>query len=397
MNILIILATDYPHLGGISSHIETLSKELRHKGDNIFIFTLSSYPLPLRIAFTSFSLFFDTIKKGLGQFLIRIILFELLTEPIIFIYCITRKIEIIHAHDCIAFNSTYLARNLLKIPSVLTVHGYLTLEPIAHGELNRTSYSLIKLFVDQEKKAYKNANHIITVGYNIKKYILKFNLNEFKITNVINFVNINEFNVNYDKSFCRKMFNLNLNKYVILVPRRLVEKCGVMLPLYALQYISEPIKNKLLLVYCGTGPKKKDIETYIRKNNLNNVSLLGRVSHNKMKYIYKASDLVLIPSIPISGVEEATSISALEAMAMGIPIIASNIGGLREIIVNEINGILVQPDSEAFAHAINNFFIGKIKHNKIKSQQYVKDEFIKSIEKIQSIYLKICDEKVVNQ
>lgn len=46
---------------------------------------------------------------------------------------------------------------------------------------------------------------------------------------------------------------------------------------------------------------------------------LASVPNNHMKYLYKASDIVIIPSINYKGLEEATSISALEAMASGVP------------------------------------------------------------------------------
>src|SRR2546425_7533059 len=53
--------------------------------------------------------------------------------------------------------------------------------------------------------------------------------------------------------------------------------------------------------------------------------------------------LCAFPSIPVVGVEEATSLFALEAMACGKPVVASAIGGLKEMIRNRENGILVPP------------------------------------------------------
>jgi glycosyltransferase involved in cell wall biosynthesis len=56
--------------------------------------------------------------------------------------------------------------------------------------------------------------------------------------------------------------------------------------------------------------------------------------------------MVVVPSIPVSGVVEATSIAALEAMALGKVVIASNVGGLREIIVSGVDGFLFEPGNE---------------------------------------------------
>jgi glycosyltransferase involved in cell wall biosynthesis len=87
--------------------------------------------------------------------------------------------------------------------------------------------------------------------------------------------------------------------------------------------------------------------------NIKFVMALGRVRHENMPALIQAADVVIIPSVPVAGVEEATSILALEAMACGRTVIASNIGGLREIIEPNRTGILVAPrDPEALADEI---------------------------------------------
>jgi glycosyltransferase involved in cell wall biosynthesis len=73
-----------------------------------------------------------------------------------------------------------------------------------------------------------------------------------------------------------------------------------------------------------------------------------------MHNLYEASDIVLIPSVHSHGVEEATSISALEAMSCRSPVIASAIGGLKEILIDGEDGLLVEEkNKEALAQAIS--------------------------------------------
>lgn len=75
--------------------------------------------------------------------------------------------------------------------------------------------------------------------------------------------------------------------------------------------------------------------------------------HKQMPELDHVSDVVLIPSVASEAVIEATSISALEAMACGVPVIASNIGGLAELISNGLTGVLVpQANPLAIAQAI---------------------------------------------
>jgi glycogen synthase len=385
MRILLILSLYYPHCGGMSSHINTLSNELKRKGEKIRILSLSSFPLPIRALLIVISFVFDHFKKGLGVFL-RNVLLEQILGFVVFYFCFTKKIDIIHAHDCIALNSTWFSRYFLKTPTVLTVHGYLTNEPLAHGDLDKKAYSLRRLFMKEELRAYKNSDRIIAVDTRIKKHILKFISDSSKVINMCNFVNPSELSVNFSKEYCRELFGFPSDKFIALIPRRLVEKCGVILPLQALLKMPEPFRNRILLVYCGSGPKKIEIETFVRENQLKNVLLLGPLLHEEMKYVYKSSDLVLIPSIHVMGVEEATSISALEAMAIGIPVIASNIGGLTEIIENGVNGFLIEPQPEELANTLCKFIDSQIFLQHLNASQSAEEGLIRSIQKIHSIY-----------
>jgi glycosyltransferase involved in cell wall biosynthesis len=69
--------------------------------------------------------------------------------------------------------------------------------------------------------------------------------------------------------------------------------------------------------------------------------------------VYNASDVVIIPSL----FSEGTSLSALEAMACGKSVVASNIGGINDIIINGYNGFLVSPNVKEFAKAITLLYL----------------------------------------
>src|SRR2546426_8993667 len=71
-----------------------------------------------------------------------------------------------------------------------------------------------------------------------------------------------------------------------------------------------------------------------------------------MRELYQQVDVVLIPSVTTSGTQENTSIAALEAMASGKPVIATDIGGLPEVIRDGQDGILIpERDPDAVAEA----------------------------------------------
>jgi len=196
-----------------------------------------------------------------------------------------------------------------------------------------------------------------------------------KIDIMFNPVDTDIFTPKSEKNKYRKLFNIPEDKTVILCPRRLVKKNGVIYPVLACVHLREKIKD-FVLVYTGDGGERTTIEELIKKYKLeNNVLLLGSVEHNnnKMNKLYNAADVVVIPSILSEGMEEATSISALETMASGIPVIASNIGGLKNIIKNKFDGILVSEKNEKeFADTIYAILTNKemyesISHNSVGS------------------------------
>jgi glycosyltransferase involved in cell wall biosynthesis len=78
------------------------------------------------------------------------------------------------------------------------------------------------------------------------------------------------------------------------------------------------------------------------------IHLLGGLPHSSMRNAYRASDMVLIPTFG----HEGTSLAALEAMGEGVPVIATNVGGLNDAIRDGITGLLVPPDPEALASAV---------------------------------------------
>jgi glycosyltransferase involved in cell wall biosynthesis len=76
--------------------------------------------------------------------------------------------------------------------------------------------------------------------------------------------------------------------------------------------------------------------------------LLGGVPHPVMAAAYRASDIALIPTFA----HEGTSLAALEAMGLGVPVVATNVGGLNDIVRDGVTGFLVPPDPQALASAV---------------------------------------------
>ncbi len=76
--------------------------------------------------------------------------------------------------------------------------------------------------------------------------------------------------------------------------------------------------------------------------------LLGGVPHALMSAAYAASDIVLIPTFAY----EATSLAGIEAMGAGCPVVATNVGGLNDLVADHVSGVLTPPEPEALAAAV---------------------------------------------
>jgi glycosyltransferase involved in cell wall biosynthesis len=134
---------------------------------------------------------------------------------------------------------------------------------------------------------------------------------------------------------------------ILFTARRLVEKNG-------LEYLISAMPNIIAqydaeLVIAGDGPHKQHLQKLVARHNLqNDVSFIGAVPHSKLPQLISASDIVVIPSLM-----EASSLFLIESMACKRPVVATNVGGIPEIL-NEGCGVLVSPrDSLALSQAIN--------------------------------------------
>ena len=115
-----------------------------------------------------------------------------------------------------------------------------------------------------------------------------------------------------------------------------------MLLLKAINSFSSNIKNKVKVTFVGGGPKRKKMEEFIKENNLSKiVDLLGNVSRKQVFSTLQKSDIFVL-----STNWEGFPRSILEAMSIGLPIIASNVGGINEQVVNNKNGYLVPQGNE---------------------------------------------------
>lgn len=151
---------------------------------------------------------------------------------------------------------------------------------------------------------------------------------------------------------------LDLSKYQFRLPRKEVEQifCAARLaPEKGLEFLLLALKLLCDLNYnveirlAGDGPSRIALETTAQDLGISGrVQFLGYLSEERVTQELRSADLYILPSLA-----EGLPISAMEAMAVGVPVIATNIAGTSELIKNETTGLLVRPsDAKAIADAI---------------------------------------------
>lgn len=342
-----------PVAGGVSTHISTLVDCLTHAGYPVSVLT----PLAIGREF------------GEARPLLRAVLTRLTQNAVCFmvLYRLARHLlqvrfgrfskqmsnTVVNAHDVSAALAVTRYCKSRQVPLVLTVHGYLTYEAIADGKIRPGGF-WARALLNDERRAYTVANAVICVDHRLADHVRTLCRAHPSITVLHNVVDTTMFRFDGIRRLeARRRLRVSHDDKVVLCPRRLVRKNGVDIAIKAMSLVLRNIPDALLLC-AGEGQERQALERQIRLCGLNaNVRLLGTVEHEVMNHLYCASDVVIIPSVEVDGVAEATSRSALEAMACGRAVIASAIGGLAELIQSGDNGLLVPPgDIVSLAQAI---------------------------------------------
>lgn len=197
----------------------------------------------------------------------------------------------------------------------------------------------------------KNVNNIF---FALKSFIAKKAIkNSYKImvpSNYYKNVIINQFDVNSDKIFVYASGGVDLKefyykpvkneeKFILGFVGRLDEGKGLEYLIESAYELEKYIPNLSIRV-AGVGEKEKKYFKMVKDKNLENtIKFEGSVAHNKLVHFYNGLDLFIFPTERKS---ESLGLVGLEAMACGVPVIGSKIGGLEDYLEDKKNGLFFQ-------------------------------------------------------
>src|SRR6266481_8672573 len=211
------------------------------------------------------------------------------------------------------------------------------------------------VLVDMEKPAYRKATkqmldavtRVFVRSGSLQRAVVELGCEENKIDIVRTGIPLEEF------PFRERKFPAN-GEWRFVQASRLIEKKGLATTLHAFTHFLTQYPNAKLTI-AGEGPILCELQELTRKLRIHNrVALPGFVSQEKLRDIFYESDIFLHPSeTGRDGNQEGVPNSMLEAMASGLPVFATNHGGIPEAIENGVSGILVpEGDHAALAHML---------------------------------------------
>ena len=347
MRIAIFTDTFLPQVNGVVRSIVTTANVLAKHGHSIAIFTVNAEKLSKKVKakelderiqvypFSSFAL--PTYK----ELQVRIPTF------VPSLYEVYRfNPDLIHSHTTFGIGwEAVMSANFLNIPLVGTHHGFLA-EFLKHVKLD---YRIMKPLARRYLSFYYNrCDAVISPSVALVKELMQYKLRR-PVHVLSNPVDLKYFSVNKTKEFLRKKFHLN--KPVIIHFGRLSYEKSTDLVLKAFaQILNWGIDAQLIII--GDGPERGKLEAIGRKLNIDkSVEFTGTLRDNDLTERIAAGDFFVSASTI-----ETQGLVFLEAMALGLPVIGVNTGGVPEYVDNGKNGFIVEPGNvRAIAEAMMKF------------------------------------------
>ena len=309
----------YPTFGGSGVVATELGIELSKKGHEIHFIT---YSQPVRLDALSSNLHYHEVNVP-DYPLFKYEPYELALSSKLYDVISKYEIDVLHVHYAIPHAyAAYMAKKILnengyKIPIVTTLHG--------------TDITLVgnHPFYKPAVTFSINKSDIVTcVSKSLMEDTREFFGIQRDIKVIPNFIDIDKYERKHNN--CEKNVISEGDEKIIVHISNFRPLKRIIDVIKIFEKINSEIRSKLVMV--GDGPEKKKAKDYLRKNNLKNrVIFLGKT--NEVDEILCSSDLFLLPSE-----KESFGLAALEAMALKVPVISTNIGGLSELNINGNSG-----------------------------------------------------------
>jgi N-acetyl-alpha-D-glucosaminyl L-malate synthase BshA len=318
--------TCYPTYGGSGIVATELGKELADRGHEIHFI---SYALPMRL---------NSPRANIHFLEVEVTNYPLFDHPPYTLALATKmaevaeahQLDLLHCHYAIPHSvSAFLAKSMLqprRLPVVTTLHG----TDITLVGSDRSYLPITRFSIDQSDG--------VTA---VSRYLKDATVSLFGVNNQIeviyNFVNCDKYKPSSNPDLKNYLAPGGEKMLIHISNFRAVKRTNDVVEIFA--RVQEKLPAVLLMV--GDGPERSSAEWAVHQKHLEpKVRFLGK--QDNIEELLGISDLLLLPSET-----ESFGLVALEAMACEVPVVASRVGGLPEVVTDGEDGFLVEPRNTA--------------------------------------------------
>ncbi len=279
----------------------------------------------------------DLIANRLGKFFL----------PVFLIYALVRSLIIMPRYDLLLLGDGVLAivgrvlRMIYQVPVVSIVHGL---------DLTYSNFIYQTLWV---RRFIKNMDGLIAVGNETINQGVQRGIPRSKFTFIPNGVETRSVLPRYSRSDLSAIAGSQIDGKVLLTVGRLVERKGI---LWFIENVMINLPKNVTYIVAGKGGQREKLLSSIAQHGLEKrVLYLGSVSDKTKEILFCTADVFVQPNIAVEGDIEGFGLVVLEAASFGLPVVASEIEGLKDAIHDGKNGFLVESGNA-------NAFISKIEY-----------------------------------
>jgi glycogen synthase len=248
--------------------------------------------------------------------------------------------DVVHCHTWYSHFAGIVAKLCYGTPLIITTHSLEPLRPWKREQLGN-GYDASSWI---EKTAIEMADALIAVSEETKEDVLKhFNVDENKVKVIYNGINLQQYITTSETSTLDE-YGVNKTKPYVLFVGRITRQKGIIHLVNAIKYID----SETQIVLCAGAPDTKEIGlemeeavNEVQKTRNNVIWIDKMVTKEEIIQLYSHADVFCCPSI-----YEPFGIINIEAMACDTAVVASAVGGIKEVVVDGETGILVPVEQQ---------------------------------------------------
>jgi 1,4-alpha-glucan branching enzyme len=334
---ILLLSWEFPPrtVGGLSRHVYDLSRYLVRNGCEVHVVTaeVEGYPDEEMIEGIHVHRVHVLSPDG-GEFIhwvfqLNLAMIEFCQTLVDSGYCF----DLIHAHDWLVGDVVKTLKELLCIPVIATIHA------TEHGRNHGIYTDLQRTIHGQEWRLTYEASRVIVCSSYMKSEVQEvFALPPEKIDVVPNGIDPELLHLKGAEELRKHAYALDSERIVLYIGRLVREK-GVHVLLAAAPEILEEFPDTKFVIV-GKGPAMNDLQRQAEAIGISgHVLFTGFVDDERRNQLLHLADVAVFPSL-----YEPFGIVALEAMATGLSVVVSNVGGLADVIDHGRNGLKIYPN-----------------------------------------------------